>query len=102
MKKLILLGVLSIVCFMAVGCASVPANGLLGPGSYYSDTVTVGAKRGEATGQVWLGLFGKESYPTVERVATENGIAKIATVEHYSKLGIFGLWTSYTTIVTGE
>jgi hypothetical protein len=34
--------------------------------------------------------------------AKENGISKIATVEHYSTLGIFGLWTDYTTIVTGE
>ncbi|MDR1444950.1 MAG: TRL-like family protein [Treponema sp.] len=87
---------------LAAGCASVPASALLGPGNYYSDTVTVAEKRGEKTSRVWLSLFGTESYPAVERVAKDNGIKKLATVEHYAKLGIFGLWTDYTTVVTGE
>ena len=58
--------------------------------------------RGEETSIVWFALFGTENYPPVERVARDNGITKIATVERYSKLGTFGLWTEFTTIVTGE
>ncbi|MDR1250203.1 MAG: TRL-like family protein [Treponema sp.] len=90
------------LCLLAAGCASNPASAFLGPGNFYSDTVALGEKRGEATSRVFLGAFGKESYPAVERVAKENGIRKIATVEHYAKLGIFAIWTDYTTIVTGE
>jgi hypothetical protein len=94
--------VLLAMCLLAAGCASVPASALFGPGNYYSDTVTVAAKRGEAASTVWLGCFGKESYPPVERVAKDNGINKLATVEHYAKPGFLGLWITYTTIVTGE
>jgi hypothetical protein len=103
MKKITIVAMaLLVVCLLLAGCASVPASALLGPGNYYSDTVIVGTTRGEATSRVWFGLFGKESYPPVERVAKDNGIGKIATVEHYTKLGILGFWTDYTTIVTGE
>jgi hypothetical protein len=97
-------GVLAVGLSLMVlgGCASFATPALFGPGNYYSDTATVAAKRGEATGRVWIAVFGTESYPPVERVAKDNGITKIATVEHYSKLGILALWTDYTTIVTGE
>jgi hypothetical protein len=101
-KSVIAVMALLVICLLVAGCASVPASGLFGPGNFYSDVVKVGIKRGVATSRVWLGLFGEESYPTAERVATENGITKIATVEHYQKLGIFAIWTDYTTIVTGE
>jgi hypothetical protein len=90
------------VCLVIAGCASIPASALFGPGNFYSDTAAVAVKRGEATGRVWLGYFGTEGYPPVERIAKDNGITKIATVEHYAKLGILALWVDYTTIVTGE
>jgi hypothetical protein len=103
MKKLtVFVVILAALCLLVAGCASVPASALLGPGNYFSDSVTPGVKRGEATGRVYLGYFGTESYPPVERVAKDNGISKIATVEHYAQLGILGIWTDYTTIVTGE
>jgi uncharacterized protein YceK len=102
MKKFTIIVVAMVAVCLLAGCASVPASALLGPGNYYSDTARTGAKRGEATSKVWLGLFGTESYPSVERVAKENEIVKIATVEHYAKPGILGLWIDYTTIVTGE
>jgi hypothetical protein len=60
------------------------------------------AKRGEASNTVYFGLFGVENYPAYDQVAKDNGITRIATVERYYKLGVFGLWTTYTTIVTGE
>jgi hypothetical protein len=93
---------LAAVIISLSGCASFATSNLLGPGNYYSDTVTVGAVRGEASSKVWFGILGKEDYPSVERVAKENNINKIATVEHYSTMGIFGLWMDYKTIVTGE
>jgi ABC-type glycerol-3-phosphate transport system substrate-binding protein len=99
MKKLAMIAVAVVaMCLSAAGCASFAT----GPATFYSDTVKPGIIRGEATGRVWLGVFGEETYPPVERVAKENGISKIATVEHYAKLGIIGLWMDYTTIVTGE
>jgi hypothetical protein len=101
MKKFAVIALLAI-SLLAAGCASYPASAFWGPGNLYSDTATLGEKRGEATSRVFLFLFGKESYPPVERVAKENGIAKIATVEHYSRLGILAIWIDYTTIVTGE
>jgi hypothetical protein len=101
MKKFLFVAVAA-VCLLVAGCASTPASAFLGPGNYYSDTVAVGEKRGEATSRVFLGAFGTESYPSVERVAKENGITKIATVEHYAKRGILCIWTDYTTIVTGQ
>jgi uncharacterized protein YceK len=103
MKKIsFMIVAILVMCFLMAGCASIPASAFFGPGNYYSDTVAVGVKRGEETSKVWLGYFGKESYPPVERVAKDNGISKIATVEHYAKLGILALWVDYTTIVTGE
>jgi hypothetical protein len=101
-KPVIMVVAILAMCLFMAACASVPASAFLGPGNYYSDTVITGAIRGEATSRVYLGLFGKESYPPVERVAKDNEISKIATVEHYSQLGILGIWTDYTTIVTGE
>jgi hypothetical protein len=103
MKKLIVVAaVIFVMGVLVTGCASTPASALLGPGNYYSDVVQTGILRGEATSKVWFGVFGKETYPPVERVAKDNGIKKIATVEHYAKLGILSLWIDYTTIVTGE
>jgi len=75
---------------------------LFGPNPAVSDSGAGIAKKGTASGKVWLGLFGKISYPTIEEAAKSGGIKKIATVEYYNKPGILGLWTDYTTIVTGE
>jgi hypothetical protein len=103
MKKLIIMTVaIATLCLLVAGCAAMPASAMFGPGNFYSDTARTGVLRGEATSRVYLNFFGTESYPSVERVAKENGIGKIATVEHYSRLGILGIWTDYITIVTGE
>ncbi|MDR2739169.1 MAG: TRL-like family protein [Treponema sp.] len=103
MKKLVFMVVaITALCFLAAACVSVPASAFFGPGNYYSDTVTVGEKRGEITSRIYFGIFGKETYPSVERVAKENGITKIATVEHYVKSSAFAIWSDYTTIVTGQ
>jgi hypothetical protein len=105
MKKNILWGMLALALAFStvlVSCATRPAGALFGPNPAVSDSGASIAKTGTASGKVWLGLFGKVSYPTIEEAAKAGGITKVATVEYYSKLGIFGLWTDYTTIVTGE
>jgi hypothetical protein len=86
---------------MLTSCATQAASAAYGPGNFYSDSVTVGVKCGEESNSIVLGLFGS-GYPRVEKVARENGIKKIATVEHYSRPGFLFLWKRYTTIVTGE
>jgi uncharacterized protein YceK len=99
MKKLLIILFVAITVFVMSGCASI----LTGNNTSFFSTGTVSlAKRGEASSTVWFGLFGQENYPAVDKVAKDNGINRIATVERYAKLGVFGLWTTYTTIVTGE
>jgi len=83
------------------GCATQAASAMFGPGNFYSDSVNVGERRGEASSTIVLGFIGN-GYPRVEKVARDNGITRIATVEHYSSSGFLFLWTKYTTIVTGE
>ncbi|GHV87483.1 hypothetical protein AGMMS50255_7790 [Spirochaetia bacterium] len=95
-KKFVLLMAIVAISFMMMGCAS-----LAGPAIPTSQNVSI-QKTGTAEAKVWLGVFGRINYPTIEEAAKAGGITKIATVERYAKLGIFGLWTDYTTIVTGE
>jgi hypothetical protein len=110
-KHTIAVVAIAAMCLLAAGCASAPAGTYdlytgapysSAPKNYFSDNVTPGTVRGEATSRVWLGLFGEEKYPAVERVAKEHGISRIATVEYYEKLGALALYIDYTTTVTGE
>jgi hypothetical protein len=96
MKKLIIALAVVLTIFMFAACASQQGS----PGGYFSDVPM--EKRGEASCTVWFAIFGSYTYPPAETVARDNGITKISSVEQYSKLGTFGLWTVYTTIVTGE
>ena len=97
MKKLIIVLVIALAVFIFAGCAStVPYT------TWYSTGTVVMNLRAEETNTVWFGAFGKQQFPLAEKVALENGINRLASVEHYYKLGVFGLWTEYTTVVTGE
>jgi len=100
MKKLIIILAIAMVVFVISGCASLSQ----GTGTVVSTAGDVRMeKRGEETATVWFGLFGGDyNYPPIDKVAADNGITKIATVERYRKLGVFGLWADYTTIVTGN
>ena len=99
MKKLIIVLVIALSVFIFAGCASVYVK----PTPFISTGTVVMNLRAEETNTVWLGMFGKgPTYPLAERVAQQNGINRIATVERYWKPGVFGLWTEYTTVVTGE
>ena len=100
MKKFLIVIAAALAVFVISGCASVRTSSAT---SQFVSTGTVTMEiRGEASNTVWFLFFGEENYPSIERVAKENGINRIATVEFYTKTGIFGLWTVFTTIVTGE
>jgi len=100
-KGIVVIALLAVIGFSMASCASFNFTPVINTtGDYVNSTVSI-AKRGEATSRVWIGLFGKETFPTVEYVAKENGITKIATVEHTVKPGILLLWMDYTTIVSG-
>ena len=100
MKKFIIVLAAALAVCIFAGCAS----NLQGGGNYtwYSTGAVTVTLRGEATNTVWLGLFGTENFPLAEKVAFDNGINKIATIERTTKLGVLGLWTEYKTVVTGE
>jgi len=97
MKKLLIVLFAAVAVFVISGCASITTQAV-----WASTGTVVMTKRGEASNTVYFGLFGKENYPAIDQVAKDNGISRIATYERYYKLGVFGLWTTYTTIVTGE
>jgi len=98
MKKIILvLAAIAVICVFS-GCASM-SQGLNGFVNSSADaTMQI---RGEETATVYFGLFGEFNYPPYDKVAKDNGISKISTIERYYKVGLFGIWINYTTIVTG-
>jgi len=96
MKKLIIALAVVLTIFIFAGCASRHSD----PVSYYSgDPIS---KQAEAKNTVWFNLFGPATFPRADVVAKDNGISNISTVEHYAKLGTFGLWVEYTTVVSGQ
>jgi len=101
-KFLGIIAIVAIIGFSMVSCASYNIAPLTNvTGDYVNSTVTV-TKQGQATSKIWLVFFGKESFPSAAKVAQDNGIKKIATVEYNVKPGILCLWMEYTTIVSGE
>jgi len=101
MKKLIIILMTVMTISLVTGCASFNFNSPVGRHAFNTETASI-VTRGEATNRVWFSIFGEEFFPTVERIARENNIKKIATVEYSIKPGILMLWMDYTTIVTGE
>jgi hypothetical protein len=97
MKKLVIITALILSLSVFAGCASMSISNT----HFFSNEVSI-QKRGEATNTVWFGVFGNEGYPPAEKVARDNSITRIASVERYFKIGVFALWIEYTTIVTGE
>ena len=97
-RKIALLVLFIMVGILIVNCASTYVK----QGVNFSQVNGDSIKVGQVESRVWLGIFGKRTYPTIKEAADNGGITKIATVEYYSKAGIFGLWKDYFTIVTGE
>ena len=97
MKKLIYISAVLLAVFVISGCASM----MVGAGQAFVSNAAVEVCA-EETNTVWFGIFGEKSYPSAAKVAADNGISKIASVERYIKIGVFGLWADYTTVVSGE
>jgi hypothetical protein len=94
MKKLISVMALVIICFLAVGCATITSP-------VTATTNPVGSKIGQASGKIWLGAFGSADVG-IQAAAKNGGITNISTVDLTTKLGILGLWVEYQATVTGE
>jgi hypothetical protein len=101
-RALVIMGCL-IAAIALIGCGTIELPTAAG-------SATVGAKTGQASGKIILGLFG-----TVEAgaatAAKNGGITKIATVDvkvepllgmAIGNIGGGGLIVTYTTTVTGE
>jgi len=88
---------------MMIGCASAPVSkGFMGAVDLNMSHVNaVSLKEGKAENTTFL-IFGGQTYPTVYEAARNANITKVATVQYYQKLGVLGLTTKWTTVVTGE
>jgi hypothetical protein len=93
MKKLVLAMVVSIG-LLVVGCTSLNAPVAV-------TTNAIGAKVGQSSGSVYLGLFGAADYG-VQKAAQNGGITRVATVDTQVKQFLGALVVTYTTTVTGE
>jgi hypothetical protein len=107
-KKRVLMSLIIMVLLfgiVTVSCASRPLTRFpfMGePVQVISRINADSSKTGELTNQVWLSFLGTRSFPSIAETAKSANITKIATVEYYTALGFLGLYTNYTTIVTGE
>jgi hypothetical protein len=61
----------------------------------------VGAKVGSATAPVFLGVFVFDGDASIKSAAKNGGITKISTVD-MKQFTILNIYSTYTTIVTGE
>jgi hypothetical protein len=93
MKKAILVALLALTAIVLMGCPSVKLPMAAGDGH-------IGAKTGEASGMIILGIFGDVD-ASMTTAAKAGGITKIATVDTQIKT-ILGVVTTFTTTVTGE
>ena len=101
LKVLILILVLSLLA----GCASSPLTHSAvsnKPVVFISEINADSSKVGVLSDTVYLGIFGHNTFPSIADTAKKGGITKIATVEYYKQTGPFGVYTIYTTIVTGN
>jgi hypothetical protein len=94
MKKLMLALAITAMCFLAVGCATITQP-------VAATTNPVGSKIGQASGSIWLGMFGNAD-AGIQAAAKNGGITQISTVDFTKKLGILGLYSTYEATVTGE
>ena len=80
-------------------CASFPMG--VQPAVVLSAVNGSGSKAATLTRRVVLGIFGN-GYASVAETAQQGSITRVATVEYFRTLGVLGLWTDFTTVVTGE
>ena len=96
MKKFIVILAVVFAVFIISGCVT----------SYNTTNTSTGGapivKMAEETNIVWFGLFGSHNYPLAAQVALDNDIKRVAFIDRYYKVGLFGFWIEYTTVVAGE
>jgi hypothetical protein len=93
MKKAIVIIALVFAVVVLMGCPSVNIP-------IAAADATVGAKTGQSSGQLILGIIGNVDAGMLA-AAKAGGITKIATVDVEYKT-MFGIITTFTTTVTGE
>jgi len=97
-----IIAIIAIIGLSVMSCASYNIAPFINQtGDYFNSSVSI-SKQGKATNKIWLGIFGTDSFPSVAKVAQDNSIKKIASVEYTIKPGILCIWMDYTTIVSGE
>ena len=94
MKKVIVIVALAFAMIALMGCPAVNIP-------MAAASATVGAKTGQASGSIILGLFGDVDAGSLA-AARNGGITKIATVDTKIKNLLGGLVITFTTTVTGE
>jgi hypothetical protein len=94
MKKAILIALLALAAIALMGCPSVKTPVAAG-------NATVGAKTGQASGSIILGIFGDVD-ASMLTAAKNGGITKIATVDTKIKTFLGSLFITIETTVTGE
>jgi hypothetical protein len=94
MKKAIVIVALAFAVVALMGCPAVKIPMAAGG-------ATVGAKTGQASGSIILGMFGDVDASSAT-AAKNGGITKIATVDTKFKNMLFGLVITVETTVTGE
>jgi hypothetical protein len=94
MKKAIVVIALVFAVVALMGCPSVNLP-------VAAAGATVGAKTGQSSGQLILGIIGDVDAGMLA-AAKNGGITKIATVDVQQKLNFGGIFIIYTTTVTGE
>jgi len=97
--------ILSLALSLFVGCASKPLthNAFSNkPVLFISSLNAESSKVGVLSDTVYFGIFGDTTFPSIADTAKAGRITRIATVEYYKKSGPLGLYTIYTTIVTGD
>ena len=109
MKKLLMVAVCGILMLNVVGCAGVMGAPLFG--FVYSDykyphvrtevvNNGVGSKQGMAMAKSILGIVAIGD-ASVEQAMRQGNIQQIHTVDHHI-MSILGLYTEWTTLITGE
>ena len=94
MKKALVLVVLALTAAAFMGCPSVNHP-------VAASSATVGAKTGQSSGQIILGLFGNVDAGMLA-AAKAGGITKIATVDTKVQSVLGPVILTFTTTVTGE
>ena len=93
MKKLMILASALIAGLILTSCSiTMPVT---------ATSNSVGSKVGEATATIYLGVLYFDADASIQTAAKNGGISKISTVD-IKQFNVLNIYTTYTTIVTGE